>query len=70
MMVLKRKNLLYFLGVYFLAELLIVHTYTVYSIKQLKKNFTFYRQHLRVDTESRPQQHTWNRFDIIQDYFI
>ena len=21
---------------------------------------TFYRQHLRVDTESRPQQHTWN----------
>ncbi len=22
--------------------------------------YTFYRQHLRVDTESRPQQHTWN----------
>ena len=21
---------------------------------------SFYRQHLRVDTESRPQQHTWN----------
>jgi hypothetical protein len=21
---------------------------------------TFYRQHLREDTESRPQQHTWN----------
>jgi hypothetical protein len=27
---------------------------------------TFYRQHLRADKESRPQQHTWNRFDIIQ----
>ena len=22
--------------------------------------YTFYRQHLRVDKESRPQQHTWN----------
>ena len=22
--------------------------------------YTFYRQHLLVDTESRPQQHTWN----------
>ena len=22
--------------------------------------YTFYRQHFRVDTESRPQQHTWN----------
>ena len=22
--------------------------------------YTFYRQHLRVGTESRPQQHTWN----------
>ena len=22
--------------------------------------YTFYRQHLGVDTESRPQQHTWN----------
>ncbi len=22
--------------------------------------YTFYRQNLRVDTESRPQQHTWN----------
>ena len=22
--------------------------------------YTFYRQHLRVGTEGRPQQHTWN----------
>jgi hypothetical protein len=29
---------------------------------------TFYRQHLCVNEGSRPQQHAWNRFDIIQDY--
>ena len=31
---------------------------------------TCYRQHLCGGKESRPQQHTWNRFEIIQDYII
>ena len=37
----------------------------LYSEARLYKSFsvdcyTFYRHHLRVGTESRPQQHTWN----------
>ncbi len=41
MMVLKRKGKIYYIfGVCFLAELLIVHIYPVYSIKQFKKSCT------------------------------